>query len=57
MLINHYDINGIPSLVMSKQIFIECYGCGSVNATLIYEPKYRGLRGNCPSCGGNWPES
>ena len=47
----------MPSLIMNKQIFIECHGCGSFSASLMYEPRYRGLRGRCPDCGGDWPES
>ncbi len=36
---------------------IECLGCGSNNVSIEFNEKYHGLRGSCPDCGSNWPES
>ncbi|WP_257719709.1 hypothetical protein [Nitrosopumilus adriaticus] len=42
---------------MSKKTNICCLGCGFGKAYLVMDFRYNGLRGNCPNCGGNWPES
>ena len=42
---------------MRKKTRVECLGCGSELAYIIPEEKYNGLRGFCPKCKGNWPES
>lgn len=42
---------------MHQYQIIECQACGSTNARIEEEPKYHGLRGRCPDCGGDWPES
>ena len=42
---------------MRKKIFVECRGCDSLAAYVIFEHRYNGLRGYCPKCEGNWPES
>jgi len=42
---------------MNHQIFVECQGCGSTDAQLVFEPRYRGYRGRCQVCDGDWPES
>ena len=36
---------------------VACLGCQFPFANVISEKKYNGLRGSCPKCGGNWPES
>jgi len=36
---------------------IECLGCGSKEASIYCDKKYHGLRGFCPLCKTNWPES
>ena len=33
-----------------------CTTC-DLQAVVIEEPRYNGLRGICSKCGGNWPES
>jgi hypothetical protein len=42
---------------MSKAQKIDCIICGSKNAMKILDDKYNGIRGICPECGCNWPES
>ena len=42
---------------MTKHEAVECRACGSPKARIFVEPKYNGLRGRCPECGGDWPES
>ncbi len=42
---------------MNQNQLVQCLGCGSENAFIEYNEKYHGLRGNCPDCGSNWPES
>jgi len=36
---------------------IDCLECGSKEAYVYNEKRYRGLRGFCPICETNWPES
>jgi len=36
---------------------VKCVHCGSEEAYIIHDDKYNGLRGHCPNCGANWPES
>lgn len=42
---------------MSSIEIYHCQGCGSANAYLKIDSRYGGMRGQCPDCGGNWPES
>jgi len=42
---------------MQKTILVYCQTCEEEAAKLVYEPKYKGFRGRCPRCGGDWPES
>ena len=34
-----------------------CQACDFDKAVVFYDPRYRGFRGICPKCEGNWPES
>ncbi|WP_268542996.1 hypothetical protein [Candidatus Nitrosotenuis cloacae] len=34
-----------------------CMCCGSEHAIIIPDHRYKGLRGFCYCCDGNWPES
>jgi hypothetical protein len=34
-----------------------CLGCGSREAYIYFDARYHGLRGACPLCETNWPES
>jgi len=43
-------------LVENKES-IKCVHCGSLEAYITHDDKYDGLRGHCPKCGANWPES
>ncbi|HXW03126.1 MAG TPA: hypothetical protein VD651_02545 [Nitrosarchaeum sp.] len=36
---------------------IQCDCCGSFDAIIVSDERYHGLRGICPDCGSNWPES
>ena len=36
---------------------IRCCGCGSINVTVFYEPRYDGFRTRCSECESNWPET
>lgn len=36
---------------------VKCALCGSLEAFITHDDKYGGLRGYCPNCGANWPES
>lgn len=42
---------------MNLPRYTECLSCNYEKAHVFEEPKYGGLRGHCPNCGGNWPES
>ena len=42
---------------MQKTEFVHCQSCDYSEAKLVYEPRYKGFRGRCPLCGGDWPES
>ena len=37
--------------------FSFCQSCEKYSAVTVYDYRYRGFRGNCTLCGGNWPES
>lgn len=41
---------------MNGKLQVICLEC-NLQASVIDEPRYNGLRGICPHCGGNWPES
>lgn len=34
-----------------------CSTCGNEEAIIVEDAKYNGLRGKCPKCGADWPES
>jgi hypothetical protein len=36
---------------------IQCISCGSLDAFITTVEVYHGLRGICPDCETNWPES
>ena len=38
-------------------INIKCLGCDSEEAYIYFDERYHGLRGFCPICEINWPES
>ena len=42
---------------MNRCEYVECMGCGCPKARVIFVQQYRGLRGTCPNCDSNWPES
>jgi len=42
---------------MKKPGYTFCLSCEYPLAHIYDEPKYNGLRGHCPRCGGNWAES
>lgn len=42
---------------MARRKKTKCVSCGYEEALIILDKKYDGLRGKCPKCGSNWPES
>ena len=52
---NTNTMNSLNQVLMPQKV--SCLGCNFPFAKVISEKKYNGLRGSCPKCGGNWPES
>lgn len=42
---------------MENHSNVLCIECGILEAIIVLEPKYNGLRGKCFKCNGDWPES
>jgi hypothetical protein len=57
LLLKHLDNPPLPNNTMDKIHHTRCLVCGYTNAIVFAEFKYNGLRGSCPRCDGNWPES
>ena len=42
---------------MQKDSKVLCFECGVMEAVIVKDPRYNGLRGRCAKCMGDWPES
>lgn len=45
--------------MMSQELAsrVRCTGCDSKEVYIYFDKRYHGLRGFCPICKTNWPES
>jgi len=47
----------LKPILLKNMERVKCVHCGSTDAYITHDEKYSGLRGKCPNCGANWPES
>ena len=47
----------LKPILLKNMERVRCAHCGSLEAFITHDNKYGGLRGHCPNCGANWPES
>jgi len=47
----------LPYYIMKYLERIACNSCEEISAWVVWDDRYKGYRGVCGKCEGNWPES